>query len=119
MELKDEGIAVSELRRFVAAGGGKTVVDPTNIGLGRDPNALTRISRLTNTHIIMGSGFYMSKTHPDYVSSSSREMLTEQIVADINIGVGDTGIRAGIVGEVGCTFPWAAGRGACPKCSAE
>ena len=107
VELKDEDIAVSELKRFVAAGG-KSIVDPTNIGLGRDPNALARIARLTGTHIVMGSGFYLSSTHPAYVSERSQDELTAQIVKDIEAGVGDTGIRAGIIGEVGCTFPWAA-----------
>ncbi len=106
VELKDEDIAVSELKRFVAAGG-KTIVDPTNIGLGRDPNALARVARLTATHVIMGAGFYLSSTHPPDMSSRTRESLAAQIIADVDVGVGDTGIRAGIIGEVGCTFPWA------------
>jgi phosphotriesterase-related protein len=107
VELKDEEIAVAELKRFVAAGG-KSIVDPTNIGLGRDPNALARIARLTGTHIVMGAGFYLSSTHPADMSEKSQDALTAQIVDDIEVGVGDTGIRAGIIGEVGCTFPWAA-----------
>ena len=34
--LDDEDIAIEEVRRFAAAGGG-TICDPTNIGLKRDP----------------------------------------------------------------------------------
>ena len=106
VELKDEEIAVAELKRFIAAGG-KSIVDPTNIGLGRDPNALARISRLTGAHIVMGAGFYLSSTHPADMSERTQQSLTEQIVKDIQVGVADTGIQAGIIGEVGCTFPWA------------
>lgn len=38
VELKDEELAVSELKRFVAAGS-RGIIDPTNVGLGRDPKS--------------------------------------------------------------------------------
>ena len=44
--LLDADVAAEELMRF-AEYGGKTVVDPTNLGIGRDPSALQRISRRT------------------------------------------------------------------------
>lgn len=105
VELKDEDIALSEVNHFVAAGG-HTIVDPTNIGLARDPVGLARISRLTGTHIIMGSGYYIGCTHPDNMSDLSEDDITQEIINDIEIGVGDTGIRAGLIGEIGCTYPW-------------
>ncbi len=105
VELKDEEIAVSELRRFVAAGG-RTIVDPTNVGLGRDPNALARISRLTGMNVIMGAGYYIGSTHPDDMTSRTQDSITEEIIRDIRVGVGDTQIRAGLIGEIGCTYPW-------------
>src|ERR1700683_494703 len=44
--LMDVQAAIEELNRFVELGGG-AVVDPTNLGIGRDPSALQRISRRT------------------------------------------------------------------------
>ena len=105
VELRDEDIAVSELRHFVAAGG-RSVIDPTNIGIGRDPHALQRIARLTGTHIVMGAGYYIGNTHPDDMSERSIESIAAEIIADINDGVGDTSIHAGLIGEIGCTYPW-------------
>ena len=105
VELKDEEIAVSELRRFVAAGG-RTIVDPTNVGLGRDPLGLARIARLTGMNIIMGSGYYIGSTHPNEFAERSQDDITKEIIADIQVGVGDTSIRAGLIGEIGCTYPW-------------
>lgn len=105
VELKDEGIAVSELRHFVAAGG-RTIVDPTNRGLGRDPEALARIARLTGMNIIMGAGYYIGSTHPADMAERSEEAITREIVADIEVGVGETSIKAGLIGEIGCTYPW-------------
>lgn len=105
VELKDEDIAVSELRHFVAAGG-RTIVDPTNIGLGRDPLALARIARLSGMHVVMGAGYYIGSTHPDDMGDRSQEDVTKEIIRDIEVGVGDTQIKAGLIGEVGCTYPW-------------
>ena len=105
VELKDEELAVTELKRFVAAGG-HSIVDPTNVGLGRDPQALARIARLTGMNIIMGAGYYLGTTHPDNMTDRSEESITEEIVRDIEVGVGNTSIRAGLIGEIGCAYPW-------------
>jgi phosphotriesterase-related protein len=103
--LKDEELAVAELRHFAAVGG-RTLVDPTNVGIGRDPVALARISRLTGINIIMGAGYYIGSTHPEDMADRGEDALTEEIITDIQSGVGDTLIRAGLIGEIGCTYPW-------------
>ena len=43
VSLDDSDLALSELKRYQALGG-HTVVDATNIGIGRDPEKLARIS---------------------------------------------------------------------------
>lgn len=103
----EEDVAVAELRRFAAAGG-KTLVDPTNIGLGRDPESLARISRLTGVNIIMGAGCYLELTLPDEYRQRTQDSIAEEIIRDIEVGVGDTGIRAGLIGEIGCSYPMTA-----------
>jgi len=105
VELKDEALAISELRRFVEAGG-RSIVDPTNIGLGREPKILRRIAEATGMNIIMGAGYYLGVTHPDDMSERSEESITEEIIADITIGVDGTQIKAGMIGEIGCAYPW-------------
>lgn len=104
LQLLDEQEAIDEAMLFKKAGG-NTIVDVTNVGLGRDPKALARISRVTDLNIIMGSGYYVGASHPPEMSSKAEEEITEEIVRNITIGVGDTGIRAGIIGEIGCTWP--------------
>ena len=64
--LLDVKAAVEELGHFVEYGG-RTVVDPTNVGIGRDPSALQRVARRTGLNIVMGAGFYLEASHPDYV----------------------------------------------------
>src|SRR3990170_2850950 len=55
--LYDFDVAVAELMQFVELGG-RTLVDPTNVGIGRDPLALQRVSRRTGLHIVCGAGYY-------------------------------------------------------------
>ena len=98
--LDSEADAVAEISRFRALGGG-TLVDVTSRGLGRDPAALARASRAAGLNIVMGCGWYQKVFHPPEMDARSVEDLTREIVEDITIGADGTGIRAGIIGEIG------------------
>lgn len=103
--LDDENVATSEAAEYFRAGGA-TIVDVTTIGLGRDPQALLRISRTTGLNIVMGAGHYIEKAQaPDFTGFGAEEMA-RTIVHDVEAGVDHTGIRAGIIGEIGCSWPW-------------
>ncbi len=98
-------MAIKEALRFKLEGGG-TIVDQTNHGLGRDPRALARIARATGLHVVMGSGYYAdSPATKEHVATLSEEVLAEDIVNDFTHGAGDTGVRSGIIGELGCSWP--------------
>ena len=104
LSLLNEESAISELHHYKKKGGG-TVVDVGNIGLSRNPEGLARISRATGINIIMGAGYYVGTSHPPELASKTEDQITDEIVRDITIGVGDTGIKAGILGEIGCSYP--------------
>ena len=104
LQLMDVDTAVSETALFKAAGGG-AIVDATTIGIGRDARALQRISRESGVHVIMGAGFYVDAVHPRDMDSLNVDVLSQRIVDDIRNGVDGTGIKAGIIGEIGCTWP--------------
>ena len=98
--LADEPLAIQEALEFKDRCGG-TIVDVTNIGLKRDPEALRRVSVATGLNIVMGAGWYQKVFHPDDMDIRSVEDLSAEIVNDVSLGVGETGVRAGIIGEVG------------------
>jgi phosphotriesterase-related protein len=102
--MDDEELAIRELMRFKKAGG-DTIVDMSCIGMGRDPQGLQRVSRATGLNIIMGTGYYVGRSHPPELKNMSTEQIADAIVKDITVGVGRSGIRAGIIGETGCSFP--------------
>ena len=105
LRLVDENVTRDELLLYRAAGG-RTLVDPTNCGLSRDPLALARVARTTGLNIVMGSGYYVAASHPPDMDGRSVEDVAREIVTDVTAGVGDTGIRAGFIGEIGTTWPW-------------
>ena len=98
--LTSESDALEEVSHFRALGG-QTVVDVTSLGLGRDAEALRSAAMTTGLNIVMGSGWYQKVFHPKDMDRRSVEELTDEIVGDVAVGVGDSGIRSGIIGEIG------------------
>lgn len=103
--LDDVDVAVSEVRDFFAAGG-RTIVEVSTRGLGRDPEALRTISALSGVHIVMGAGWYVQEFRPHHERDLTLEQMTDEVVQEVLHGVADTGIRAGLIGEIGMSSPW-------------
>jgi phosphotriesterase-related protein len=106
--LDDEHAAIEELMPFQASGGG-TVVDPTCRGIGRNPDALVRISRATALNIVMGAGYYLETSHPPAVQDMSADAIADEIVRDATLGADGTGVRIGLIGEIGVSADFTAG----------
>jgi predicted metal-dependent phosphotriesterase family hydrolase len=102
---RDEPLMVAELGRYKGKGG-TAVVDVTPADLGRDPNALVRISEASGVHIVMGCGWYMNHSYADLIDVSTTEGLAEILINEIEEGVAGTGVKPGIIGEVGTAEPW-------------
>jgi phosphotriesterase-related protein len=102
----DVAVAAKEARRFKLAGG-STICDVTNIGIGRDPRALHRISVETGLHIVMGAGRYVESSWSRAEATKEVEELKSEIVAEFRDGVGtpDGGaprrVKPGVLGEIG------------------
>ncbi len=103
----DEDLITDELRDFRRRGGG-TLVDLTLDGVGRDPHRLRRLASTTGLNIVMGSGWYRGAYYPADVLVDRRTVddLAAEIIREHADGVGDTGIRPGIIGEIGTDKPW-------------
>ena len=98
--INDVKLAEEELFQFKKAGG-DSIVDVTNIGLGRDPKALLGISRIVGINIITGCGYYYHDTHPEDMDEKTVEQIMNEMVTEISTGIDDTYIRAGVIGEIG------------------
>jgi phosphotriesterase-related protein len=98
LALDDVDVACDELSRFAALGG-RTVVETTGWGIGRDLAGLKRISERIGVHVVAGTGFYLEASHPVDVVALGPDGVTDRILADLRDG--EDGVRPGIIGEVG------------------
>ncbi len=95
-----ERVAV-ELAELRGTYGLSLVVELTCRGMGRDVQALAEISRRSGVHVVTGTGWYYERFHPRDIASLSETELTDLLVKDIREGIGSTGVRPGVIGEVG------------------
>ena len=104
---RDESIIEPELARFREAGG-SCLVDVTLPGVGRDPENLVGLSERTGLNIVMGCGWYRGAHYPAeaLIDRRSVDDLANELIREATDGVGDTGVKPGIIGEVGTDKPW-------------
>jgi len=102
--LDDLETTVAEVLYFKNAGGA-TIVDCTVPGIKRDVRQLRELSLRTGVQVIAGCGYYTYDTHPAAMEEWSPEEIAAQMVRDLTEGIDGTGIRAGVIGEIGAGEP--------------
>jgi len=83
-----------------------TLVDQTGRGVHRDPLALKALSEKTGLNIVTGTGWFKERFYDLDFAKTNADKLTEIMVRDITEGIDDTGVRAGIIGEINVHNRW-------------
>jgi phosphotriesterase-related protein len=81
--------------------GAHTIIEMTNMGLGRDASALRDISERSGLNIVCGTGYYQQSHYPSDVATSTIETMAAIMVREVTEGVDGSGVRAGVIGEIG------------------
>ncbi|WP_404459021.1 phosphotriesterase [Oceanobacillus kapialis] len=101
--LDDEEGMLSELSFFYQAEG-RSMVELTNDGMGRDVNRLKRLSEQSGVHIVTCTGFYKDPFIPEFAAEWGREEFASHFLKEIKEGVEGTDIYPGVIGEVGTSI---------------
>jgi phosphotriesterase-related protein len=88
---------IEELAAFRQVGG-RTIVEVTPEGTGRDPCRLREISCASGVQVISGIAFYEECTYPAWVKAASVEQIADHFV--FHLEEGQEGVRAGVIGEI-------------------
>ncbi len=104
LQLTDVDDAVDAAAAFRDAGGG-CLVDVTPIGVGRNADGLLEVARRTGVSVVMGTGYYVNDFHPGEIADLDEGAIYERIRAELADGVGSSGVRPGIIGEIGLVWP--------------
>jgi phosphotriesterase-related protein len=102
--LTDVEAAVEELVPYVRAGG-RSLVELTPPALGRDPVRVREISQRSGVHVVLGTGQYLEPVHEPWVAAATERAIVDRLIDEADRGIGETGIRPGVFGEIGTSDP--------------
>ena len=95
--------SVDEVMGFVREGG-DAIVDVTPKNVGGDPERVRSVSRETGVSVVHGTAHYLQAVHLDRVATAGVDEIADEFVSDVEEGIDDTDVRAGIVGEIGTSY---------------
>jgi len=103
----EDDLILPELARFRKLGG-TCLADVTLQSIGRDPARLRRLAEASGLHLVMGCGWYREAYYPAEALIDRRSVgsLAHEIVREFEEGAEGTGVRPGIIGEIGTDKPW-------------
>jgi phosphotriesterase-related protein len=98
--LDEDGVALEEVK-LLKATGCDLLVDATSIGLGRDIERIKAVADNAGLSIVAGSGLFVHDAVPARYQDWSAEEISGLILDEIENGINGTGIKPGIIGEIG------------------
>lgn len=100
----DVAVATGELTAF-KADGGALIVDQSVAGLARDARGLAQAAETAGVHVVASAGIYTAPFLDAATLAMDTDALTARFTGEITEGLDNTGIRAGLIGEIGCSWP--------------
>jgi phosphotriesterase-related protein len=98
---RDEAVRVAlPYLETLRKAGCRTLVEITPIHIGRDPEALRALAGKSGLNIVCATGIYGAAKQrfiPDYAAHESAGQLADRYVREIQEGIGDTGVKPGII----------------------
>lgn len=83
------------------AQGVRNIIEMTNRYMGRNPQFMLDIMRDTGMNVVACTGYYQHDFFPAHVATTSLEKLAKEMIDEIEIGIDGTGLKAGIIAEIG------------------
>jgi phosphotriesterase-related protein len=103
--LLDRDVATREMQRL-HRDGGRTLVEVSIEQMVIDPEGLRLVAERTGMHIIRGVGRYIQEFLDEAEQARGVDAIVKTYIHEIRNGHADTGIKAGLIGEIGSSWPW-------------
>lgn len=100
----DKAAVKKDVVSFKAAGG-DCFVENSVTGLERDIEFVRNVSKDTGLKVVAGTGFYVDATQKGGTRHLTSEEMAQFITKEFTEGIDGTDIKAGVIGEVGCSWP--------------
>ena len=116
--MDDAGVVEAEVGKFQNLGG-SALVDQTIRGIAPNPQGLARVSARTGVRIVAGNGYYIHPSHPPDMDDKTIEDIRAEIIRNVTEGIDGSGIRSGLIGEIGACWPLHPNEEKCIRASAQ
>lgn len=100
--LDSQQLVIQELKELYKKGV-RNIVEATCRGIGRNVAYAQKVAAETGINIVQATGWYQSAFLPIEVYQLSVTQLAEMMIKDITIGIKNTDIKAGVIGEIATT----------------
>ena len=98
--LQDVDLAVEETN-CLADYGCNLLVDVTTVGVGRDMMKLKEFCKKSKLNVIAGTGLFVHDALPEMYEHMTVQQIADWMINEIRNGHCDTGIKPGVIGEIG------------------
>jgi phosphotriesterase-related protein len=102
--LDDAELALEEISEFKKLGG-ETIADVSTVGFRVDARRIRDLARKAGLKVIVASGYYTKPTHPPELAEKTVDEITEEFLREADQGLDGSGIRPGLIGEIGISQP--------------
>lgn len=99
--VSDDDAVAAELAAARETAGLGLVVDLTGRGMGGDAVRARAIGERAGVEVVLATGWYYERFHPGGEPGDSVEHAAQLLAGDVRDGLGGTGIRPGVIGEIG------------------
>ena len=99
-------LGVSSAKRWFAAPDVPTIAEQGYAGFDAAPWWYVAAPAGTGVHLIMGCGYYVNDYQDPKNHGRTVDDFAAEMIGQILEGAWGTDIRAGMIGEIGCTSPW-------------
>lgn len=100
--LDSQDLVIDELKGLYKQGV-RNIIEATCRGMGRNVAYAQKVAKATGINIVQATGWYQSAFLPIEVYRSSITQLAEMMIKDITVGIKNTGVKAGVIGEIATT----------------
>lgn len=101
---QDVSVATEEIGHL-AGDGGDLIVDQSTYGLARDPAGLRQAADAAGIAVVACAGTYTSTYLDEDIQAMDVDGLTDRFVQEVERGLDGTTVKAGLIGEIGCSAP--------------
>ncbi|MBJ3816912.1 phosphotriesterase-related protein [Shimwellia pseudoproteus] len=97
----DEYILIRDEMRQLIARGVRNIIEVTNRYMGRNVDFIARLMADTGINVLLSTGYYQQAFYPPHVAQSDVQALAAEMIHEIEHGIGNSGIRASVIAEIG------------------